>query len=180
MTTHTAHLRAAFQRRLFSFTLGATVALAVWTTTQSVSAQRLGPSGLDEVATGSWTKLTNQPTFNTDSANLLTDGTVLVHQYNSNVWWKLTPDINGSYSTVPGPRLASMQTDYAPLYFANAVLPDGRLIVEGGEYNNLPRSGRIRERFMTPRQCLDDTFARRQAGLTSVTRRASFSQMASL
>lgn len=137
MTTHTAHLRAAFQRRLFSFTLGATAALAVWTTTQSASAQRLGPSGLDEVATGSWTKLTNQPTFNTDSANLLTDGTVLVHQYNSNIWWKLTPDINGSYVNGTWSQMAAMQAGYAPLYFANAVLPDGRLLVEGGEYNNL-------------------------------------------
>ena len=26
--------------------------------------------------------------------------------------------------------------NYAPLYFASAVLPDGRVIVEGGEYNN--------------------------------------------
>jgi hypothetical protein len=33
--------------------------------------------------------------------------------------------------------MAAMQAGYAPLYFANAVLPDGRLLVEGGEYNNL-------------------------------------------
>src|SRR6476646_9757848 len=137
MTTHTAYLRAAFQRRLFSFTLGATAALAVWTTTQTASAQRLGPSGLDEVATGSCTKLTNQPTFITGSANLLTDGTVRVHQYNSNIWWKLTPDINGSYVNGTWAQMAAMQAGYAPLYFANAVLPDGRLLVEGGEYNNL-------------------------------------------
>jgi hypothetical protein len=30
-----------------------------------------------------------------------------------------------------------MQSTYGPLYFANAVLPDGRVIVEGGEYNFL-------------------------------------------
>jgi hypothetical protein len=131
-----AHRRAAL-RRLFSFALGATAALAGWTIPQIASAQRLGPSGLDEVATGSWTKLTNQPPFNTDSANLLTDGTVLVHQYNSNIWWKLTPDINGSYVNGTWAQMAAMQTGYAPLYFANAVLPDGRLLVEGGEYNNL-------------------------------------------
>jgi hypothetical protein len=137
MTTITAHHRAALRRRFFSFTLGVTALLAGWISPQIASAQRLGPSGLDEVATGSWTKLTNQPTFNTDSANLLTDGTVLVHQYNSNIWWKLTPDINGSYVNGTWAQMASMQTGYAPLYFANAVLPDGRLIVEGGEYNNL-------------------------------------------
>jgi hypothetical protein len=65
-----AHRRPALRRRFFSFTLGATAALAGWTIPQIASAQRLGPSGLDEVATGSWTKLTNQPPFNTDSANL--------------------------------------------------------------------------------------------------------------
>lgn len=92
---------------------------------------------MDDAATGTWAKLTTQPPFNTDSANLLTDGTVLVHQYNSNAWWKLTPDINGSYLNGTWTQMASMQTGYAPLYFANAVLPDGRVIVEGGEYNNL-------------------------------------------
>ena len=30
-----------------------------------------------------------------------------------------------------------MPSDYAPLYFASAVLPDGRVLVEGGEYNFL-------------------------------------------
>ena len=34
-------------------------------------------------------------------------------------------------------QAGSMSPDYAPLYFANAVLPDGRVIVEGGEYNFL-------------------------------------------
>jgi hypothetical protein len=84
-----------------------------------------------------WAKLTNQPTFNTDSANLLTDGTVLVHQYNSNAWWRLTPDATGSYLNGTWSAAGAMQSNYKPLYFANAVLPDGRVIVEGGEYNNL-------------------------------------------
>jgi hypothetical protein len=84
-----------------------------------------------------WTKLTNQPTFNTDTALLLTDGTVMMHQYNSNKWWRLTPDITGSYVNGTWSALASMQSGYAPLYFASAVLADGRVLVEGGEYNNL-------------------------------------------
>ena len=29
-----------------------------------------------------------------------------------------------------------MPAGYGPLYFGSAVLPDGRYIVEGGEYNN--------------------------------------------
>ena len=32
--------------------------------------------------------------------------------------------------------MAGMQSNFKPLYFASAVLPDGRVIVEGGEYNN--------------------------------------------
>ena len=136
MTCKLAVRQAVLWRRLLSITMAGTAIITLLTARQT-SAQRLGPSGLDEVATGSWTKLTNQPTFNTDSANLLTDGTVLVHQYNSNAWWKLTPDINGSYVNGTWTQLASMQAGYAPLYFANAVLPDGRVIVEGGEYNNL-------------------------------------------
>ncbi len=137
MTLILADQPSAFWRRLRNVAMAGTAAFTLLTTPQTSSAQRLGPSGLDEVATGTWTKLTNQPPFNTDSANLLTDGTVLVHQYNSNAWWKLVPDINGSYLNGTWVQAASMQAGYAPLYFANAVLPDGRVIVEGGEYNNL-------------------------------------------
>jgi len=84
-----------------------------------------------------WTKLTNQPTFNTDTPLLLTDGTVMMHQYNSNNWWRLTPDITGSYVNGTWSALASMSSGYKPLYFASVVLADGRVLVEGGEYNNL-------------------------------------------
>jgi len=87
-------------------------------------------------AAGTWQKLKNQPTVLTDTALLLTDGTVMMHQYNSGTWWKLTPTTSG-YVNGTWTALASMQTGYAPLYFASAVLPDGRVLVEGGEYNNL-------------------------------------------
>ena len=87
-------------------------------------------------AAAKWTKLTNQPTWLTDTALLLTDGTVMVHQYNSPQWWRLTPDITGSYVNGTWSALASMQSAYAPLYFASAVLADGRVLVEGGEYNH--------------------------------------------
>lgn len=97
----------------------------------------LGIASSQEPATGTWAKLKNQPTFQTDTALLLTDGTVMMHQYNSGTWWKLTPTITGSYLDGTWTQLASMQSGYAPLYFASAVLPDGRVLVEGGEYNNL-------------------------------------------
>ena len=70
---------------------------------------------------------------------LLTDGTVIVAEENSPIWYKLTPDINGSYVNGTWTQIASLPviggTQYAPLYHASAVLPDGRVIIMGGEYN---------------------------------------------
>lgn len=123
-----AQYRAALRQRVFALTLGAAAALAAAT---------IAPGASAAAAPGSWTKLTNQPPFNTDTAMLLTDGTVIVHQYNSPNWWRLTPDNTGSYLNGTWTQLASMSSDYAPLYFASAVLPDGRVIIEGGEYNFL-------------------------------------------
>ena len=72
---------------------------------------------------------------------LESDGTVLVHDEpdnnttgGTNAWWKLTPDASGSYVDGTWSQIASMPADYTPLYFASAILPDGRMIVEGGEY----------------------------------------------
>jgi hypothetical protein len=86
---------------------------------------------------GTWTPLVNQPTFILYGASdpmLLTDGTVLVQDQGSSDWWKLTPDANGSYINGTWSQVASMPNNYAPLYHSSAVLPDGRLIIEGGEY----------------------------------------------
>ncbi|MGA8575411.1 MAG: hypothetical protein WB609_06930, partial [Candidatus Cybelea sp.] len=66
---------------------------------------------------------------------LMTDGTVLVFDYCGTNVYKLTPDKTGSYVTGTWTQLASLPSSYAPLYFASAVLPDGKLIINGGEYN---------------------------------------------
>ena len=84
-----------------------------------------------------WQSLKHPPKFQTDTALLLTDGRAMVHEYNSPNWWALTPDNTGSYINGTWKRLGSMPSDYAPLYFASAVLPDGRVLVQGGEYNFL-------------------------------------------
>jgi hypothetical protein len=47
----------------------------------------------------------------------------------------LTPDNTGNYVNGTWTQLASLPGHYGPEYYASAVLPDGRLIVEGGEYN---------------------------------------------
>ena len=87
----------------------------------------------------SWQPLAHQPSFTAGHALLLTDGTVMVHHEDPNDgfsdWWKLTPDINGSYVNGTWTQLASLVSNYGPLFFASAVLPDGRVIVEGGEQN---------------------------------------------
>jgi hypothetical protein len=105
------------------------------------------PSGLkpDLAPAGTpspWTPLVNPPPFGTPGTMLLeSDGSVLVHNEpdnnttgGTNAWWKLTPDASGNYADGTWSQIASMAADYTPLYFASAILPDGRMIVEGGEY----------------------------------------------
>ncbi|HVT08450.1 MAG TPA: hypothetical protein VHM31_12460 [Polyangia bacterium] len=83
-----------------------------------------------------WTPLANQPgLFNgASSPILLTDGTVLVQDTGFPDWWRLTPDETGSYVNGTWAPVASLPAGYSPLYHSSAVLPDGRLIIEGGEY----------------------------------------------
>jgi len=88
-------------------------------------------------ASGSWTPLTNQPTFLINGASnpiLLNDGSVLIKDAGFPDWWKLTPDQHGSYINGTWTEVASLPPTYSPLYHSSAVLPDGRLIIEGGEY----------------------------------------------
>ena len=84
-----------------------------------------------------WQTMKHPPTFMTDSALQLTDGTVMVHEYGDSNWWRLTPDNKGSYLNGKWSQLAPLPSNYGPLYYASAVLPDGRVLVEGGEYNFL-------------------------------------------
>jgi hypothetical protein len=66
---------------------------------------------------------------------LLTDGTVLVQGYQGQDWWKLTPDNTGSYVNGTWTQVASLASNYDPDAFASQVLADGRVLIEGGEYN---------------------------------------------
>jgi hypothetical protein len=92
-------------------------------------------SAQESNASGRWQTLTNSPTFDADTALLLTNGTVMVHQYESVKWWTLTPSATGSYLAGTWTELASAPAGYEPLYFASAVLADGNVVVEGGEYD---------------------------------------------
>jgi hypothetical protein len=74
---------------------------------------------------------------------LLTDGRVLVHSEpncsgckgNYSNWYTLTPDNTGSYINGTWTQVASLPSGYAPLFFGSAVLADGKVIIQGGEYN---------------------------------------------
>lgn len=88
---------------------------------------------------GTWKSLTHQPGFHASTMLLLTDGTVMCHDEGpalggSRHWHKLTPDDHGSY--VHGRWSALALAPNAPLYYASAVLRDGRVFVAGGEYDD--------------------------------------------
>ncbi|WGJ13529.1 kelch repeat-containing protein [Methylocapsa sp. D3K7] len=107
----------------------------------SAAAQRFSQPLAAASGPSPWRPLTRQPPFNSGAMLLLTDGTLMVHDQGaknngSSNWWRLTPDINGSYLNGTWSKLAPLPAGYAPLYFACAVLADGRVIIEGGEYNN--------------------------------------------
>ena len=95
-------------------------------------------TAVSAAAPSPWTPLLNQMPATRDAAVtpgaalLLTDGRVFAQDAGTTDWWLLTPDAFGSY--VKGTWTFAAPMPYAPLYFASAVLPDGRVLVEGGEY----------------------------------------------
>jgi hypothetical protein len=87
-----------------------------------------------------WQRVANAPNIQAGALALLTDGRILVHNESANggnwrTWWTLAPDINGNYATGKWTQVATMPSSYGPFYFGSVVLPDGRYVVEGGEYN---------------------------------------------
>lgn len=93
-----------------------------------------------------WAPLNNAAPVSMGSMLLLTDGRVLVHEEpncsgsgcvgNSySTWYTLTPDTTGSYVNGTWTQVASLPSGYEPLFFSSAVLPDGKVAVQGGEYN---------------------------------------------
>jgi Kelch motif len=104
-----------------------------------------------------WTSLTNvfPGSGHAGTCLLLTDGTVMCHEFDTNHWHRLNPDNTGSYvngtwdspkaiadmpngtdqTNVAGNKCSPTACTYAPRFFSSAVLPDGRVVVIGGEYN---------------------------------------------
>jgi hypothetical protein len=87
---------------------------------------------------GTWQPLTNQPPFQACTMLLLTDGSVFCNAYYSSAdCWRLIPDNDGGYVNGMWTKLAPM--DGARLFYASAVLADGRVFVSGGEYYNVAK-----------------------------------------
>jgi hypothetical protein len=89
-------------------------------------------------AGGIWIQMTNTPggTY-FGHMHLLTDGTVMSENGSSDytigpTWSRLTPDIHGSY--VHGTWSTTASMNYTHEDFASQVLPNGKLMVAGGEY----------------------------------------------
>src|ERR1043166_7451096 len=90
-------------------------------------------------AGGTWTNLKSGfpgPT-GPESMDLMTDGTVLMHSWCSVTWWRLTPDKKGNYVNGKWTQAASL-SNYRPFFMSSQVLPDGRLIINGGEDDASP------------------------------------------
>jgi hypothetical protein len=81
-------------------------------------------------------QLKHQPPDGAGIGFLLTDGTAMFQGNGGSDWYKLTPDISGSYVNGAWTKLANLPAGYVPDAFASAVLSDGRVVIVGGEYNN--------------------------------------------
>jgi len=98
---------------------------------------RLSPAQL-RLARQYWTPVKQAAPFGSNGAStalLMTDGTVMIQATEAGQWYRLTPDKTGSYVNGTWSQAPSLPSGYTPLYYSSAVLPDGRLIVNGGEYN---------------------------------------------
>ena len=83
---------------------------------------------------GTFSTLIQSAPGSSNTMMLETDGTVLMEGTNvSDSWYRLTPDAGGSYVNGTWAQVASMGLQR--LYYGSAVLPDGRVLVQGGEYS---------------------------------------------
>lgn len=103
----------------------------------AVMAGHAGSYPTPTVKSGSWKDVNGPiPSANPDVSLLLTDGRVMVHSAWTGNWYFLTPNKKGKYESGSWSKdTASMPAGYAPYLFASQILADGRLIVNGGEYN---------------------------------------------
>jgi hypothetical protein len=81
-----------------------------------------------------WTPLVNLETNAPRALGpmlLLSDGTVMAAYYGGTNWYKLTPDVHGSYTNGTWSNMALMNA--GRFYYASAVLTNGNVFVAGAE-----------------------------------------------
>lgn len=87
---------------------------------------------------GTWQPLSGKPLpFYPQAAMVLTDGSVMLQQVTSGTWWRLRPSASGSYTEGTYEQTPPMPGGYAPTYECRAILPDGRMLILGGEYQGV-------------------------------------------
>jgi hypothetical protein len=82
-------------------------------------------------AVGSWVPVANFPYSNPSHMLLLSDGSVMVQQYQGAAWYHLTPDSQGHYVNGHWSTFNNMESPR--LFYSSDVLKDGRVFVAGGE-----------------------------------------------
>ncbi|MGD0192738.1 MAG: hypothetical protein ABSD74_18520 [Rhizomicrobium sp.] len=87
------------------------------------------------VTSGTWAEVTTFPGSGPDTSLLMMNGTVITHDLCTGQWYRLSPDASGNYADGTWSKIGAMPSGYTPLYFASQVLPNGNVIMNGGEYN---------------------------------------------
>jgi fibronectin type 3 domain-containing protein len=89
---------------------------------------------------GTWAPLLHAPPAGLNNAMLLGDGTVMCGDGGKN-WYRLTPDIHGSYVSGTWTAMATMHD--TRLFYASQVLTNGNVFVCGGEYGTGRGKGEV-------------------------------------
>lgn len=86
------------------------------------------------LAKETWTALAQAAPVPISQMLLLADGTVMAQNGGDTGWYRLRPDIHGSYVNGTWSTLASMHD--SRLYYSSVVLRDGRVFIAGAEYGS--------------------------------------------
>lgn len=117
------------------------VAVPIGRAVDSMTSAAGAKPGNAQAATSNWGS--KPAPFNVSTMFLLTDGRVLAEDEGtdnegSRNWWVLTPNDHGSYAN--GTWSPAAQSAKDRVYYASAVLGDGRVVVIGGEYTGHQQS----------------------------------------
>src|SRR5271163_2553746 len=102
-----------------------------------LAAALLAGTSLGAMAAGTVTPVTNVPLDGMIYAFLLTDGSLLVQGGNLQDFYRFKPDSKGGYANGNLFPTAALPPNYIPYATSGGVLPDGRVLLIGGEYELL-------------------------------------------